>query len=159
MKRVPVFDYAEIADFRGVSCTLTVGVWDCLHVGHVEHLEFCKSLGLPLVVCVGSDATVRMLKGPGRPIVGEHSRARLVASLACVNAVVISEESGRMNFTRLMELIRPDILVVAADDPARAAKFALCERMAVRMVVDDTRPETGPSTTAIVSQILEGAAR
>ena len=64
-----------------------------------------------------------------------------------------------MNFTRLMELLRPDVLVVTEHDPARAAKFALCERLGVRMVVDTTRPEAGPSTTAIISQILEGAAR
>lgn len=136
---------------------LTCGVWDCLHVGHVQHLEFCETQGQFTFVCVGADETVRMLKGEDRPIHSERHRARMVAALQCVSGVVISEEHGRMNFVRLMEILKPDILVVAGDDPARDAKFALCERMGVRMVVDDTRPVNGPSTTGIVRQIMQGA--
>jgi len=157
-----IYTYDEIAalpDGFLADAVLTCGCFDSLHVGHLKHFEFCSRETITpcnVVVCVGSDASVRMLKGPGRPIIPERDRARLVAALECVDAVVVSEESGRMNFVRLMELLKPSVLVVAEDDPARDAKFALCERMGVEMVVDDTRPSAGPSTTGIVNQIMEG---
>lgn len=135
--------------------TLTTGCFDALHVGHLEHLQFCKSLGGSLVVCVGNDETVHALKGVGRPIIHQRNRSRLVAALYCVDIVVISEESGRLNFLRLMELLRPDKLVVSADDLIIEQKRELCARMGVEMVIDHTRAPSGASTTAIVTQILE----
>ncbi len=65
------------------------GAFDLLHVGHLRYLEGAKALGSRLVVAVNSDASVRALKGPSRPVVPELERAELLAGLACVDAVVL----------------------------------------------------------------------
>lgn len=153
-----VLTYEEISRWVRLptGIVLTAGCFDCLHAGHVEHLEYCRKRGRTLVVCVGSDATVRDLKGAGRPIVPAVQRARMVAALECVTAAVVSEEEGRMNFVRLAEMLRPSVLVVTSDDPAKHAKLELCKRLGITLMLDDTRPAAGPSTTGIVRQILEG---
>lgn len=91
----------------------TNGVFDLLHVGHVALLETARAEGSALLVAVNSDASVRRLgKGSGRPVTGERDRARLVAALQCVNAVVLFDEDTPL---ALIRRIRPDILVKGAD--------------------------------------------
>ncbi|WP_370617877.1 PfkB family carbohydrate kinase [Mumia qirimensis] len=70
----------------------TGGCFDLLHAGHVATLEAARRLGDCLVVLLNSDASVRGLKGPGRPLVPARDRARVLASLACVDAVVVFDE-------------------------------------------------------------------
>ena len=82
------------------------GVFDLLHVGHVRYLEGAKALVGRLVVAVNSDASVRGLKGEGRPILPEAARAELVASLRAVDYVVIFSEP---TVGRLLELLKPDV--------------------------------------------------
>ncbi|HET9061142.1 MAG TPA: adenylyltransferase/cytidyltransferase family protein [Acidimicrobiales bacterium] len=69
------------------------GCFDVLHEGHVKLLQAARRLGECLVVCLNSDASVRRLKGPGRPIVPEQDRAAVLQALTCVDAVVVFEES------------------------------------------------------------------
>jgi len=91
----------------------TNGVFDLLHVGHVALLEAARAEGNALLVAVNGDASARRLaKGPGRPFVPEGERARLVAALACVDAVVLFDEDIPLG---LIELLRPDVLVKGAD--------------------------------------------
>jgi D-beta-D-heptose 7-phosphate kinase/D-beta-D-heptose 1-phosphate adenosyltransferase len=91
----------------------TNGVFDLLHVGHVALLETARAEGSALLVAVNSDASVRRLgKGSGRPVTGERDRARLVAALQCVSAVVLFDEDTPL---ALIRRIRPDILVKGAD--------------------------------------------
>ena len=71
----------------------TGGCFDLLHAGHVACLQAARRLGDCLVVCLNSDASVRRLKGPGRPVLGEHDRAAVLAALACVDAVVVFDEA------------------------------------------------------------------
>jgi len=100
----------KIAEFRRAGCRIvfTNGCFDLLHVGHVQLLEDAARLGDVLIVAINSDESVRRLKGPERPIIGESGRARMLASLACVDHVLIFDEATPH---RLLEAIRPDVLV------------------------------------------------
>ena len=91
----------------------TNGVFDLLHPGHVELLEAARNEGASLVVAVNSDYSARALaKGPGRPVVDEAARARVVAGLAAVDCVVLFDEPTPL---RLIEALRPDVLVKGGD--------------------------------------------
>jgi rfaE bifunctional protein nucleotidyltransferase chain/domain len=82
------------------------GVFDLLHVGHVRYLEGAKALVDRLVVAVNSDASVRGLKGEGRPILPEAARAELVASLRAVDYVIVFSEP---TVERLLKQLTPDV--------------------------------------------------
>ncbi|MHB8899570.1 MAG: PfkB family carbohydrate kinase [Thermoguttaceae bacterium] len=90
---------------------MTNGCFDLLHPGHVSSLEYARSLGDCLVVGLNSDESVVRLKGKGRPIIDQRGRAQMLAALACVDYVVIFDEPS---VAALVELVRPDILVKAA---------------------------------------------
>lgn len=91
----------------------TNGVFDLLHVGHVALIEAARAEGGALVVAVNSDASVRRLgKGADRPVVPERERARLVAALQCVDAVVLFDQETPL---ALIRQLRPDVLVKGAD--------------------------------------------
>ena len=92
----------------------TNGCFDLLHPGHVETLEAARALGDVLIVEINSDASVRELKGEGRPIVCEQERAELLAALECVDAVVIFDDlTPRETIAALL----PDLLVKGGDWP------------------------------------------
>jgi D-beta-D-heptose 7-phosphate kinase/D-beta-D-heptose 1-phosphate adenosyltransferase len=97
---------------RGLQLVLTNGCLDLLHIGHIALLEQARRLGDRLIVAVNSDKSVRRLKGPDRPLVQEQGRARILAALAAVDAVVVFDESTPL---RLIEAIRPDVLVKGGD--------------------------------------------
>ena len=91
----------------------TNGVFDLLHVGHVALLEAARGEGTALIVGVNGDASVRRLaKGAARPLVAVEQRARLLAALAAVDAVVVFEEDTPL---ALIQRLRPDVLVKGAD--------------------------------------------
>lgn len=104
----------RIAEWRaaGETIVFTNGCFDLLHVGHVTLLEDCHRFGSKLVLGLNSDASVRRLKGPTRPVVGERERARVMAALAAVDAVVLFEEDTPME---LIRAVRPDVLVKGGD--------------------------------------------
>jgi len=114
----------QIAKFADISTSLapfrsqnkkivfTNGCFDLLHVGHVRYLQEAKRLGDLLVVGVNSDASVRRLKGPTRPVQLEEDRAEILAALGCVDfAVVFAEDTPE----KLIHLVKPDILVKGGD--------------------------------------------
>ena len=78
---------------EGRRVVWTNGCFDLLHVGHLRNLQACKACGDVLVVGLNSDASVKAIKGPLRPVTGEADRAELLAGLACVDAVVIFPET------------------------------------------------------------------
>ena len=96
----------------GDSITLTNGAFDLLHVGHVRYLHAAKELGGRLIVAVNSDASVRALKGEGRPQVPESERAEILAALADVDAVVIFPEP---DVRAIIREIRPDVHAKGTD--------------------------------------------
>lgn len=90
----------------------TNGCFDLLHVGHVRYLQEAKKLGDVLVVGVNSDASVKRLKGPTRPVQIEGDRAEILAALGAVDYTVIFTEDTP---AKLIEAVKPDILVKGGD--------------------------------------------
>lgn len=90
----------------------TNGCFDLLHPGHVDYLSRARLLGDCLVVGVNSDASVRRLKGPSRPVMDEQSRVVVVAALECVSFVVLFEDDTPYD---LIRKIRPQVLVKGGD--------------------------------------------
>jgi D-beta-D-heptose 7-phosphate kinase/D-beta-D-heptose 1-phosphate adenosyltransferase len=105
---------SRIADWRasGETIVFTNGCFDLLHVGHVTLLEECRRFGSKLVLGLNSDASVCRLKGPTRPVVAERERARVMAALAAVDAVVLFAEDTPLE---LIRVLRPDVLVKGGD--------------------------------------------
>jgi D-beta-D-heptose 7-phosphate kinase / D-beta-D-heptose 1-phosphate adenosyltransferase len=97
---------------REVVTVATSGCFDLLHAGHVRMLRSARQLGDRLVVCLNDDASVRRLKGEGRPLVPATERAELLLALECVDEVVIFSEDTPV---RALERIRPQILAKGAD--------------------------------------------
>ena len=130
----------------------TNGVFDLLHRGHAEYLEEARALGERLVVGVNSDASVRRLKGPSRPIVGEADRLALVAALACVDLAVLFADDTPL---RLIEAVQPDVLVKGGDYavPDIVGRDVV-EARGGRVTTIALRP--GLSTSELVKRIREG---
>jgi len=97
---------------QGLKIVFTNGCFDLLHRGHVEYLAKASDKGDVLVVGLNTDASVRRLKGEGRPINNEMARATVLASLSCVDAVVLFDEDTPYE---LIKAVRPDVLVKGAD--------------------------------------------
>jgi len=99
---------------NGRRVVFTNGCFDLLHPGHIRSLEQARELGDALIIGLNSDASVRELKGEGRPVMAERERAEILAALECVDAVVIFDElTPREVIARLL----PDVLVKGADWP------------------------------------------
>lgn len=129
----------------GEKVVFTNGCFDILHVGHVTYLEKARNLGKHLIVGLNTDASVCRLKGETRPLVHELDRARVLAALACVDAVVLFDQDTP---TDLIEQIRPDILVKGGDYTP--------EQVAGREYAGEVRIidfEDGYSTTGVVEKI------
>ena len=143
---------------EGWKVVFTNGVFDVLHVGHVEVLEKAAVEGDRLVVGVNADASVRRLgKGSDRPIHPEANRARLLAALRCVDAVVLFEEDTPLN---LVVALKPDVLVKGGDynpsctdprDPSYMVGSAEVASWGGRSVAVPLVP--GESTTATLAKI------
>jgi len=96
----------------GKKIVFTNGCFDLIHYGHLHYLAEAAALGDRLIVGLNSDASVRRLKGEQRPIKDEINRSFLLASLACVDAVVLFSKDTPLE---LIELIRPNVLVKGGD--------------------------------------------
>ncbi|MDP9023135.1 MAG: PfkB family carbohydrate kinase [Actinomycetota bacterium] len=108
-------DAAALVDeirVSGGTVVATGGCFDLLHAGHVATLEGARSLGDCLVVCINSDASVRRLKGPGRPVMVAEDREAVLLALGCVDAVAVFDEDTP---EAVLEWLRPDIWAKGAD--------------------------------------------
>ncbi len=97
---------------EGKRIAFTNGCFDLLHIGHVRYLEEAKALGDVLVVGVNSNASVRKLKGPKRPILPEAERAEILSGLGCVDYITLFDE---MDPLKLIASLRPNVLVKGGD--------------------------------------------
>ncbi|MFI9009311.1 D-glycero-beta-D-manno-heptose 1-phosphate adenylyltransferase [Actinosynnema sp. NPDC053489] len=97
---------------RGGVVVATGGCFDLLHAGHVRTLRAARSLGDCLVVCLNSDASVRRLKGPDRPVTEEQDRVEVLRALDCVDDVVVFEDDTP---ERVLAALRPDVWVKGGD--------------------------------------------
>jgi rfaE bifunctional protein nucleotidyltransferase chain/domain len=128
----------------------TNGCFDILHPGHVDYLQRARSLGSCLVVGLNSDASVRRLKGPLRPVNDETSRALVLAALACVDYVIVFHEDTPYELIRTVE---PDVLVKGGDwSVDRIVGRDLVEGLGGRVLSIPLLK--GYSTTAIVDRIV-----
>ena len=99
---------------NGKRVVFTNGCFDLLHPGHIRLLESARALGDFLIVGINSDAGVRSLKGPGRPVIPASERAEILASLECVDAVLIFDEPTPQ---KVIAALLPDVLVKGGDWP------------------------------------------
>jgi rfaE bifunctional protein nucleotidyltransferase chain/domain len=97
---------------EGLKVVFTNGCFDLLHVGHVTLIDDARREGDRLILAINSDASVRALKGPERPIVNQDARARVLAALAAVDAVVVFDEPTPLE---LMLELQPDVIVKGGD--------------------------------------------
>ena len=98
--------------FLNNKIVFTNGCFDILHRGHIEYLSQSRDRGAVLIIGLNSDASVNRIKGEGRPVQDEMSRALVLASLRIVDAVVLFDEDTPYE---LIKLVKPDVLVKGAD--------------------------------------------
>jgi rfaE bifunctional protein nucleotidyltransferase chain/domain len=117
LSRRQAADAAETLRRDGRKLVFANGAFDLLHVGHVRYLEAARREGDYLLVGVNSDASVRRLKGDGRPVVPEAERAEIVAALRCVDGVVVFDESSPAD---LIAELRPAVHAKGTDYTAES---------------------------------------
>jgi rfaE bifunctional protein nucleotidyltransferase chain/domain len=110
--RAEAVQYAADLRAAGKRLVVTNGVFDLLHLGHVQYLAVARDLGDALLVGLNSDACTRALKGPGRPLEGERDRAAVLLALRAVDAVTIFDEPTA---GPLLDALRPPIYVKGGD--------------------------------------------
>jgi rfaE bifunctional protein nucleotidyltransferase chain/domain len=137
---------------NGRRIVFTNGCFDLLHPGHIRSLELARQLGDALIIGLNSDASVRKLKGDGRPVITEGERAEILAALECVDAVVIFDD---LTPREVIAALLPDVLVKGGD--WRGDQIVGREEVEAaggRVVSVPLLP--GYSTTAILRRIREG---
>ncbi len=149
---------------QGKSIVFATGCFDILHAGHLIFLDFAKSQGDILIVGVGSDLTIKKLKGPTRPVHNEALRSSMLAALECVNYVVVNNEDivdMKIDFSEAMSLIQPHYFVCPYDDKVIEKKQALVEQYGGKLVKfyeHKTGELSSLSTTTIIHKVQEGGA-
>ncbi len=142
----------EAATWRhrvGGHVVFTNGVFDLLHPGHVDVISLARDQGDALIVGLNSDASVRRLKGPERPVRSEAERAYVLAALSDVDAVVTFDEDTPLE---LIRHLRPDVLVKGGDyGPATVVGRDDVESWGGRVIIVPLRP--GQSTTSIIEKV------
>jgi D-beta-D-heptose 7-phosphate kinase/D-beta-D-heptose 1-phosphate adenosyltransferase len=145
---------AEAARWRAERVgrvVFTNGVFDLIHPGHVDVLDAARAEGDSLIVGVNSDASVRRLKGEGRPVRRESDRAYVVAALEAVDAVVLFEEDTPLE---LIRTLHPDVLVKGGDyTPDTVVGRSEVEARGGRVVIVPL--VAGQSTTSIIERLRE----
>jgi rfaE bifunctional protein nucleotidyltransferase chain/domain len=138
---------------EGRRLVMTNGCFDLLHVGHVRYLRLARELGDALVVALNSDASVRSLKGPSRPITPEQDRAEVMAALAAVDFVTIFPT---VRVTEVIAAIQPHIYVKGGDytyETLDAGERAALEAAGTEVSILPLTP--GKSTTGIVTKLVQ----
>ncbi|MGE5848940.1 MAG: D-glycero-beta-D-manno-heptose 1-phosphate adenylyltransferase [Candidatus Methylomirabilota bacterium] len=143
------------AQAAGRRVVFTNGCFDLLHRGHIRYLEQARSLGDLLVVAVNSDASVRQLKGAGRPVVPADQRAEVLAALAAVDLVLIFDERDP---GRVIRTVRPDVLVKGGDWPVDQIVGADFVRSAGGLVRSLPYVE-GTSSTTLIRRLASASSR
>ena len=138
---------------KGKRLVLTNGCFDLLHVGHVRYLQAARARGDALAVALNSDASVRALKGEGRPINPADDRAEVLAALECVDFVAIFPETRA---TQLLETVKPAIYVKGGDytlETLDREERAVLEKIGAEIKILPLQP--GYSTSRLISRLHE----
>jgi rfaE bifunctional protein nucleotidyltransferase chain/domain len=134
----------------GKQVVFTNGCYDLLHPGHIRLLEQARSLGDILILALNSDASVRRMKGPSRPVIAEDERAEMALALEAVDAVTLFDEDTPRE---LIAEVLPDVLIKGADWSHFIAGREEVEASGGKVLTVALEP--GYSTTNIVERILE----
>ena len=140
-------------DLRAVGKRLVVtnGCFDLLHAGHVRYLSAARELGDALAVAVNGDASVRTLKGEGRPLNSEHDRAELVAALRSVDYVAVFPE---VRASHLLERVRPAVYVKGGDykpETLNSEERAVLNKIGAEIRIIPFQP--GYSTSGLIERM------
>ena len=134
---------------QGLKVVFTNGCFDILHRGHVEYLSKASDMGDVLVVGLNTDASVKRLKGEGRPVNDQEARALVLASLGFVDAVVLFDEDTPYE---LIKTVRPEVLVKGADyKPSEIVGFDIVTSYGGK--VETVPLVEGYSTTSLLSAL------
>ena len=133
---------------QGKTVVFTNGYYDLLHPGHIRLLEQARGLGDILILALNSDASVRRMKGPSRPMISEKDRASMALALAAVDAVTLFDEDTPRE---LIAAVLPDVLVKGADWSHFIAGREEVEAAGGRVLTVSLEP--GYSTTNIVERM------
>ena len=141
----------EVTRRRRASETIafTNGCFDLLHMGHVRYLQQARELGSCLIVAINSDESVRRLKGPTRPIIGQAERAEMLGALECVDYVTVFEEDTPIP---LLELLRPEVLAKGGTTPEVVGRNVVEGYGGQVLTLELVE---GLSTTNIIERIVE----
>lgn len=135
----------------GGKVVATGGCFDLIHAGHIRSLTAARELGDCLIVCLNSDDSVRRLKGPERPIIGQHDRAELLLAMECVDAVMVFDEDTP---EAALDRLRPDIWVKGGDyKGARLPEADLVESWGGRCLTVPFHPAR--STTGLADALAK----
>jgi len=151
-KVVLLDDLTRIVNRRrraGQKIVFTNGCFDILHAGHVEYLQKARKQGDFLILGLNDDASIRSIKGPARPVNNEQNRARVLAALGCVDAVVLFGDDTPLN---LITTLCPNVLVKGADW-AEEDIVGGAEVQAGGGRVERIKFSSQTSTTAVIDQI------
>ncbi len=141
----------DLLEQQGKRLVFTNGCFDLLHVGHVRYLQGARQLGDALAIGLNADASVRALKGEGRPLNGAEDRAEVLAALACVDFVTIFDEPRA---TRLLARVRPHVYAKGGDyrlDTLNPEERAVLEEVGARIEFVPLVP--GRSTTSVIERM------
>lgn len=160
--RTKIIPFAGLTAWReqvrasGKKLVATNGCFDLLHAGHVNYLEAARNHGDLLLIGLNGDASVRELKGEGRPLNPENDRAVVIAALQAVDAVCIFPE---LRATRFLSVAQPDIYVKGGDytvESLNSEERLVVEKGGGRIVILPLTP--GKSTSTLVKLIAHSTA-
>jgi rfaE bifunctional protein nucleotidyltransferase chain/domain len=136
---------------RGKKIVFTNGCFDILHVGHIRYLKRARKQGDLLIIGLNTDRSVKEIKGKKRPVVPQKARAEVLAALECVDYVVLFDEPDPW---RLIEVLRPDVLVKGADWPkSEIVGREIVEEIGGRVIRIPL--VAGASSTGIIEKIIQ----
>jgi len=145
----PLVKMLDAKRARGMKIVFTNGCFDIIHAGHISYLEKASALGDCLVVGLNSDASVKKIKGPERPVNDEHARASVLSAFSCIDHVIVFQEETPLE---LIREVRPDVLVKGGDwavENIVGADFVISIGGSVHSIPF----EEGFSTTGIIEKI------
>jgi len=142
-------NYLAYWRFKEYKIVFTNGCFDILHLGHIDYLSKARQLGDFLIIGLNTDKSVRKIKGNNRPVNNQEARAVLLASLSCVDAIILFDEETPYD---LINIVQPDILVKGSDyKPHEIVGADILEKSGGKIETIDFLE--GYSTTAIIKKL------